>query len=1103
MNSLLSMPFAILLLLLGTWQLGMAQPQFELKALSTSQGLSHQSIWSIAQDRDGYMWFGTLNGLSRYDGYGFTNFRPNPRQPLTTLRHSIIRGILDDSKGRIWVVTNGGGLNQIDKLTGRVTHYSINPTSTTQWNVLFGITEDTNGNIWVNGMEGLACLDPKKKTFTLYLTPRTNIWRVVSGKNGTLWIIEGGVLKLFDLPHQKITVYKTPSVVSEIATDAEGTLWAFTVGDGLYRTVNVQRSTRLKRFIPRNTIGKRVYFNGLTISEKGKVWLWTELGIHSIDPTTTENFTISTSSLFSGPIGESRSYGGIFVDRDENVWLATSLGVLNLRFSKKPFHVGKIEQGTQTTRTSANIITSLLLDHSGTLWLSNTSSYLTGIFDSKFYSKKPGSQKLSRVIDRSTRPFFSIAEGKRGSVWFGSYDTLYVKEKDSERIEVIPIGNVGIIRSLQEDSEGRLWLGYGGRRGQFGGGIASFDPVTKQFKFYRYGPENSNGFRDGTVFQLLVSREGKVWVAFSGGGVASFDPKTEQIKVYEVSSTARFGHLNDKDCRSLYEDKAGIIWIGTNQGGLHRLDPTNGAITFYSTADGLPSNHISSIIGDDKGNLWLGTYQGLSRFNPNTGTFRNYDTNDGLPDNEFTLGAVQKKDGRLWYGTMNGYVHFDPDSIKDNPIPPPVYLSVLKINGKERALPEDALELFHSENFLSLDFVALNYNSPGKNQYAYMLEGVDKDWVQSGNRRYVSYSDLEPGKYVFRVKASNNDGVWNEKGPALPITIHPPWWHSDWAYAIYGLLLLVVVGIFDRYRRRRILEKERERTRDRELAQAKEIEQAYFQLRATQSQLIQKEKLASLGELTAGIAHEIQNPLNFVNNYSEVNVELIEELQEEVERNNKEEIKAILADLSDNERKIHHHGRRADAIVRGMLEHARATPGEKVPTDLNALADEYLRLAYHGLRAKDSDFKCELITDFDPNLGKVAVAPSELGRVLLNLFNNAFYAVRQRQLVAVDQAYTPTVWVSTTKLPLLEGEGRGEVKRQEVTIKVRDNGTGMPEEIKAKIFQPFFTTKPTGEGTGLGLSLSYDIVTKGHGGVLRVDSCVGEGTEFVVELPTN
>jgi two-component system, NtrC family, sensor kinase len=323
----------------------------------------------------------------------------------------------------------------------------------------------------------------------------------------------------------------------------------------------------------------------------------------------------------------------------------------------------------------------------------------------------------------------------------------------------------------------------------------------------------------------------------------------------------------------------------------------------------------------------------------------------------------------------------------------------------------------------------------------------------------------------------------------------------------YGLLLLIsgllaIAGIL--YRNNHHKQKANvllQRQRDEINSQRTQLQHSLEALQSTQSQLIQKEKLASLGELTAGIAHEIQNPLNFVNNYSEVNMELIEELQQEAEKGDTEEIKSLLTDLSDNEHKIHHHGRRADAIVRGMLEHARASPGEKVPTDLNALADEYLRLAYHGLRAKDPEFQCELITDFDPNLGRVAVAPSELGRVLLNLFNNAFYAVRQRVMLVADQAYTPTVWVSTTKLPLLAGEGRGGRRYGEVKISVRDNGTGMPEEVQAKIFQPFFTTKPTGEGTGLGLSLSYDIVTKGHGGALRVESCVGEGTEFVVELP--
>ncbi|MCY7360178.1 MAG: hypothetical protein LH609_22525 [Rudanella sp.] len=268
------------------------------------------------------------------------------------------------------------------------------------------------------------------------------------------------------------------------------------------------------------------------------------------------------------------------------------------------------------------------------------------------------------------------------------------------------------------------------------------------------------------------------------------------------------------------------------------------------------------------------------------------------------------------------------------------------------------------------------------------------------------------------------------------------------------------------------------------------LDRTLTELRGTQAQLIQKEKMASLGELTAGIAHEIQNPLNFVNNFSEVSVELVSELEEERQKPIRDaELEAeLLGDLTQNLQKITHHGQRASLIVKGMLEHSRTSTGEKVPTDLNALADEYLRLAYHGLRAKDNTFNAELKTDFDPALGLVDVVPQDIGRVLLNLFNNAFYAVSQKQKQSPNH-YEPTVSVSTKR------------ENGQVEISVRDNGLGIPEAVKQKIFQPFFTTKPTGQGTGLGLSLSYDIVTKGHGGTLVVESADSQGAEFVIMLP--
>ncbi|MCW3093285.1 MAG: histidine kinase [Ferruginibacter sp.] len=273
------------------------------------------------------------------------------------------------------------------------------------------------------------------------------------------------------------------------------------------------------------------------------------------------------------------------------------------------------------------------------------------------------------------------------------------------------------------------------------------------------------------------------------------------------------------------------------------------------------------------------------------------------------------------------------------------------------------------------------------------------------------------------------------------------------------------------------------------LTQQKEtLQQALDELKATQAQLIQSEKMASLGELTAGIAHEIQNPLNFVNNFSEINTELIDEMQQEMDKGNLEDAKAIGNDIRDNEQKINHHGKRADAIVKGMLQHSRSSTGIKEATNINNLADEYLRLAYHGLRAKDKSFNASMKTDYDESVGTIQVIPQDIGRVILNLITNAFYAVAEKKKMLGD-GYDPTVCVSTKKLA------------EKVMIAVKDNGNGIPQKVLDKIFQPFFTTKPTGQGTGLGLSMSYDIVNKVHGGEIIVDTEEGECTTFTIYLP--
>ena len=405
------------------------------------------------------------------------------------------------------------------------------------------------------------------------------------------------------------------------------------------------------------------------------------------------------------------------------------------------------------------------------------------------------------------------------------------------------------------------------------------------------------------------------------------------------------------------------------------------------------------------------------------------------------------------------------------------------------------LTLNYDENDLEFDYFASNYIDPQKNQYAYKLENYEDDWRNVGNQRSAIYPNLPPGKYIFHLKASNNNEVWNEEGVAINIRILPPWWQTWWAYTLYVLFAFGFLYSLRKYElnhrkekeNKRLLQLENER-QTKELEQAKEIEKAYTELKSTQAQLIHSEKMASLGELTAGIAHEIKNPLNFINNFSEISTELLDELKTELQNHNTEEVIGIAESLKLNLEKINQHGKRADSIVKGMLMHSRGTSGEKILTNINDLLDQYVTLAYHGLRAQDKEFNITIEKDYDESIEKINIVPQDISRVFLNIVNNACYASNEKKIKSGND-FLPTLKVSTKNL------------QDKVEIRIRDNGNGIPASIIDKIFQPFFTTKPTGEGTGLGLSLSYDIVTKMHGGDLKVETKDGEGSEFIIQLP--
>ncbi|MEJ1241464.1 two-component regulator propeller domain-containing protein [Chryseolinea sp. T2] len=610
----------------------------------------------------------------------------------------------------------------------------------------------------------------------------------------------------------------------------------------------------------------------------------------------------------------------------------------------------------------------------------------------------------------------------------------------------------------------------------------------------------------GSNIQDVEITDKYVWVSAIGSGVSRIDQVARTVETFTYKPDD-VNSLISNQVNDILSDKRGNIWLASVN-GLSKFDGQTRKFINYGEHDGLPTNIVTSILEGDNDELWIATENGISQMVPNEKlgkvTFINYNSTDGLGGDLFTtLTGAKSSDGRFYFGGEHGLTTFT--SIAANKTPPIVVFSNLLVSNKSVLAPDDevqltgglenakSIEVPYNKDNLSFEFAALHFANPKKNQYAHMLKGYDKDWVYD-NRNFASYTNLDPGEYDFMVRASNAYGIWNEEGKSIHITIHPPWWQTWWAYVSYCLAFIGVVYAGDKGIRSSIKARERERSRQKELKQAREIEKAYTHLKETQAQLVQSEKMASLGALTAGIAHEIQNPLNFVNNFAEINRELLEEMNEEIASGNLDHVKELAQNIADNESKISYHGRRADAIVKGMLQHSRTSSGTKEPTDINAIADEYLRLAYHGLRAKDKSFNASMKTEFDPAVGKINVVSQDLGRVILNLITNAFYVVAEKRSelngrLVNGVKYEPTVTVSTHKVS------------DNVEIRVNDNGTGIPQSVLDKIFQPFFTTKPSGKGTGLGLSMSYEIVTKGHGGELKVETKVGQGTTFIIVLP--
>ncbi|GAB2593774.1 sensor histidine kinase [Spirosoma areae] len=1073
-----------------------AQPvSAKFEHLSVKNGLSNNSVSCILQDREGFLWFGTSDGLNKYDGYTFQVFQPDPARPARSFRNNRVSGLCEDRQNRLWAVTEGGGLHEVNKQTGGVTPHPIHAEHENWWNNQLSVYEDHQGILWLSSYGGLVRYDPAKHHFTLYPSPRREVpvKCVFEDRQNRLWVATSQGLYQFDRQHGRFTLlpYQTATTpqpwFGSFYLDDHDVLWLGVVGRGILQLNLRSQPFQLVPYQSKHSINKFMYLNTLHRDTQGFVWMGTTEGLQRIEPTTNQVSTYlpdpaSLHSLSSAHVQ------AVYHDRTGTLWIGTDNGIDKQAINTKPFTTYQLKRSVGNANLIENKVFTLSADDQNRVWFSNQDNLQRldvqqnriREIPAVLFGTTPGHKNFIHAL---------LPDGPTG-LWIGTWDGLYRLDQTTNRS--VKFTTEIPVQFVSKDALGTLWLA-----GE--GGLASFNPRTNQFIYYKYNLADTAALSEKYIDAMLVSRAGDVWASVRGKGISRLNPRTGRFTRYVAGTQP--GRLNNNEIGTFYEDKSGTIWVGTTRGGLNCFNSKTGLFSHITTQQGLPSNWIIGITGDDHGYLWVSTNKGLCRFDPRTNVARPYDSHDGLPSNDFMVNAVSRNRRSLFFGTLNGLVRFNPDSIQDDTNPFPVYITNFKVHNKSRSLPEPITTLPYNQNFLSFEFVALTYSLPERNRYAYQLAGIDNDWVQNGSRRFANYTNLPPGEYTFRVKASTSDRIWHNLNKPVSIRILSPWWQTWPAYILYVLLSLGSLWGFIAYRSRQLRAANRRleeivtnrtaevrRQNDQITHQRDSLEKTLAALKATQNQLVQKEKLASLGELMAGIAHEIQNPLNFVNNFAEVTVELVDELQQSVVAGDTEQVTALTENLSENLQRIVRNGQRASAIVRSMLEHAHTDTAPRQPTNLNALADECLRVAYQGQQARENGFQAKLITKFDPNLGLVESAPQDIGRVLLNVFNNAFYAVseKKRQQPA---GFEPSVTVETQRLD------------DHLELIVRDNGTGIPEGIRDKIFNPFFTTKPAGQGTGLGLALSYDIVTKGHGGQLRVQSQEGQFTEFSLHLP--
>lgn len=1015
--------------------------------LSVKEGLSNNSVTCMLQDRDGFMWFGTNEGLNKYDGSTFTVFQPDPRNPARSLQNSHITNLHEDGSNRLWVVTEGGGLHEVNKRTGLVTPHPIKTGSESDhhWNNQLSVYEDNQGFLWISTFAGLARYEPARHYFTLYPSPQpaVPIETVFEDRQHRFWVGTNKGLYLLDRSTGKFTAIPAPvagdsqPAFMAFYLDADDVLWLGTAKSGysLFRLNLRHHPWNLVPYDLGGQLNPFIYLNSIHRDTRGVVWMGTTDGLQGIDPVAEKVYTYRTNPNTSKGLSSNNAQA-VYHDRSGMLWVGTDNGIDRQSVTTKSFETYRVTPNENRIIIARNRVNAIAKDKRGQLWLSNMSTvYRLSVNQDRFDVIPP--YNLG-TVGQHKNYVSTLLPDESGGIWFGTWDGLYHFDQVSGRYTAYPSDIP--VQYVDRAPTGDLWVG-----GE--GGIASFNIHTHRYTYYKYNQGSRGGLTDKYVNGLLASRTGDVWVLIKQLGIYRLNPQSGRFIRYTVGPT---GHLTSNDVETIYEDKAGIIWVGTHQGGLNRFDPKTQLFSAISHQDGIPGNNVAAITSDLSGTIWLSTNNGLCRYNPRTKAIHSYEVTDGLPSNEFLQNAVFQQGDQLFFGSMNGVVQFNPDRIRDDTRPFPVYITELTVMDQPRPLTDSIIHLKYDENMLSFSFAALSYEQPEQNQFAYQLAGVNSNWVRSGNRHFANYTNLSPGTYTFRVKAANSDGVWTRNEASLQLIIRPPWWATWWAYGLYALLAGGAIWGYIRFYTNRIRQRQ-------ELALNRQ----------------QAEQLKAVDELKtrffANITHEFRTPLSLI-------IAPVETLLQESRFD-----RPLLTT-------VHRNAGQLLRLINQLL-------------DLSKLESNYMGLS--PVQGRVTDFVNYIVERFERMAEQQGVTLTYTTDQLIAgdyVFDADNWEKILTNLIANALRFTPRggqVRLSVTPV-LVADEISG------VQIKLADSGIGIDPDKLPHIFDRFYqvdtsSTRAYG-GTGIGLALVHELVGL-LGGTIAVESQPKVGTTFHLTLP--